>query len=87
MTAPKRVLPKITWDQADLMQLATSESLMALGFKDYQLREWSAEGRIHPVGTAPGGAHLFHAPTVFAAAKWVEWRHVADKDPTRLITP
>ncbi|WP_344766238.1 hypothetical protein [Aeromicrobium panaciterrae] len=57
------------------MQLATGKALVALGYKDYQLRRWSAEGRIHPVGTAPGGAHLFHVPTVNQAAKWYAWRH------------
>lgn len=79
----KRTLPKITWDQATVLQLATTRGLTALGYSEHQLRRWSAAGIIHPIGTAPGGAHLFHVPTVNAAADWVKARHAAQSGESR----
>lgn len=56
------------------MQLATGQGLQALGYPAHQIRRWSAGGHIHPVATAPGGAHLFHVPTVRACADWHDWK-------------
>jgi hypothetical protein len=64
-------LDRVTWDQAAMLQLATLQGLRALGFNDSTLRNWAAEGRIHPVAKAPGGQFLYHRPTVIAASEWI----------------
>jgi hypothetical protein len=65
-------LTPVTWDQATMLQLATLPGMRALGFNDSTLRNWTADGRIHPVAKAPGGQFLYHHPTVLAAARWIE---------------
>lgn len=67
-------LQAITWDQATALQLSTLDGFAALGYNPDQLRQWSADGHIHPVGKAPGGAFLFHTPTVIAAVHWHQTR-------------
>lgn len=76
-------LQQITWDQASVMQLATLAGFARLGFNPGTLRVWSAKGVIHPVGKGPGGAFLFHIPTVIAASKWMETR-VAEQRMTEV---
>lgn len=67
----KRTYPPVTWDQATILQLATIDALAdLLGYGVSTLRRWAKEGRIHAVATAPGGKHLYHAPTVQSAAAW-----------------
>lgn len=65
-------LQRITWENAAILNLGTLQGLAALGYNPAALRHWSADGRIHPVAKAPGGAFLFHIPTVIAAAKWLD---------------
>lgn len=67
-------LEPLTWDQAAMLQLVTLTALRAFGFNDSTLRNWAAEGHIHPVAKAPGGQFLYHRPTVVAAARWIEAR-------------
>ena len=64
-------LDPLTWDQAAILQLATLAGLRALGYNDSTLRNWAAAGYIHPVAKAPGGAFLYHRPSVMAASTWV----------------
>lgn len=67
-------LQPISLDQAAVLQLSTLAGFAALGYNPDTLRQWSADGHIHPVGKAPGGAFLFHIPTVIAAHRWHETR-------------
>lgn len=67
-------LQQISLDQAAVLQLSTLAGFAALGYDPDTLRQWSADGHIHPVGKAPGGAFLFHVPTVIAAHRWHETR-------------
>ena len=72
---PRRVPPPVTWDQATVLQYATVGALADVyGWPTITLRRAIAAGHLHPVGTAPGGAHLFHVPTVCAAADRLGWR-------------
>lgn len=67
-------LQQVSLDQAAVLQLSTLAGFAALGYNPDTLRQWSADGHIHPVGKAPGGAFLFHIPTVIAAHRWHETR-------------
>lgn len=71
-------LEAVTWDHAAMLQLATLPGMRALGYNDSTLRNWAADGRIHPVAKAPGGQFLYHLPTVSAAARWIETRRHAE---------
>lgn len=64
-------LQSISWEYAALLNLCTLQGLAALGYDPAKLRHWSANGNIHPVAKAPGGAFLFHTPTVIAAGRWL----------------
>lgn len=64
-------LQRISWEHAAILNLGTLQGLAALGYNPDRLRHWSANGNIHPVAKAPGGAFLFHVPTVIAAARWL----------------
>ena len=68
-------LDPLTWDQAAILQLATLAGLWALGYNDSTLRNWAAAGYIHPVAKAPGGAFLYHRPSVVAASAWIASHH------------
>jgi hypothetical protein len=63
-------LQRITWDQAETLQLTTLAGLQALGYNESTLRNLAARGRIHPIAKAPGGRFLYHRPTVIAATRW-----------------
>lgn len=69
-------LEAVTWDHAAMLQLATLPGMRALGYNDSTLRNWAADGRIHPVAKAPGGQFLYHQPTVQAAGRWLETHRV-----------
>lgn len=72
-------LQRITWDQAEILRLSTLQGFSKLGMNPGVLRKWSAEGKLHPVAKAPGGAFLFHIPTVIAAKRWHERRQEASE--------
>jgi len=74
MTKRSAQLQRVTWDQAAVLQLTTLAGLRAFGFNESTLRNWAADGRIHPVAKAPGGQFLYHRPTVIAASDWYDTR-------------
>lgn len=65
-------LQRVTWDQAVVLQLVTLAGMKSMGYNESTLRNWAAEGWIHPVAKAPGGRFLYHRPTILRAADWVE---------------
>lgn len=54
-------LPRYTWDQADMLGLATANGFQAVGIKAATIRKWASRPKnpIRAVGKAPGGAHLY----------------------------
>lgn len=52
-------LPRYTWDQAELLGLATAQGFTALGIQPATIRQWAHRQHITAVGKAPGGAHLY----------------------------
>lgn len=78
----QRTYQAVTWDQAEMLRLATLRGCSELvGVSPSTLRDWAAAGRIHPVGQAPGGAFLYHVPTVISAHQWAQDRNQKE-DPT-----
>lgn len=67
-------LDKYTWDQAHVACLATANGFKALDIPAGTVRWWAAEGLIHAVGKAPGGAHLYDIGEVSAVADRPERR-------------
>lgn len=65
MTTP---LPRYTWDQAQITQLATANGFRALGLNPATIRWWASKGLITAAGKAPGGAHLYAIGEVSAVA-------------------
>lgn len=63
-----RTLPAYTWDQAQILRLATANGFRALGLQPATVRWWASEGLIVAVGKAPGGAHLYEIAEVAATA-------------------
>jgi len=61
-------LPRYTWDQATILQLATANGFKALGLNPATIRWWAAQGLITAIGKAPGGAHLYSIGEVSAAS-------------------
>lgn len=57
-----------TWDQAQILGLATANGFNALGIKPATVRWWASQDLITAVGKAPGGAHLYEISAVSAAA-------------------
>lgn len=49
----------MTWDQAEILRLATARGFTALGIPAATVRWWASKGLITAVGKAPGGAHLY----------------------------
>ncbi|WP_311208750.1 MULTISPECIES: hypothetical protein [unclassified Aeromicrobium] len=81
----RRVPPPVTWDQASILQYATMQALADVyGWPIITMRRAVAAGHIHPVGTAPGGAHLFHVPTVLAAAEHHGWKRKTTRPPAKV---
>ena len=52
-------LPRYTWNQAQILGLATARGFIALGLKPATIRQWAKRNHITAVGKAPGGAHLY----------------------------
>jgi hypothetical protein len=61
-------LPAYTWDQAQILRLATANGFKALGINPATVRSWASEGLVTAIGKAPGGAHLYEIATVSAVA-------------------
>lgn len=61
-------LPRYTWDQAHILQLATCRGFRAVGLNPATIRRWAAAGLVHAVGKAPGGAHLYSIAEVSVVA-------------------
>lgn len=64
-------LPAYTWDQANILGLATARGFEALGYPAATVRKWASRDKIHAVGKAPGGAHLY---AIRAVTKHAETR-------------
>jgi hypothetical protein len=62
-------LDRYTWDQATIAGLATARGFMVYAIPAVTIRRWAHEGHIHATGKAPGGAHLYHVPTVLRHAE------------------
>ena len=60
-------LPRYTWDQAAILNLATARGFQAIGIPAATVRGWAADGVVTAVGKAPGGAHLYLIAEVSAA--------------------
>lgn len=63
-----KTLPRYTWDQATILNLATARAFTVLGVPAGTVRAWASEGLIRAVGKAPGGAHLYQIAEVSAVA-------------------
>ena len=61
-------LPRYTWDQAEVLGLATARGFQAFGIPAATVRSWAAAGKVTAVGKAPGGAHLYPMGDVLAVA-------------------
>lgn len=57
-------LPPLTWEQAEILGLATANGFKAIGIPAGTVRYWATEGLITAIGKAPGGAHLYEIATV-----------------------
>lgn len=65
MTQP---LQTMTWDQAQILGLATARGFAALEIAPATVRWWASKGLITPAGKAPGGAYLYAISDVSAVA-------------------
>lgn len=85
----RRRPPAVTWDQASILQYATVNALVEVyGWSLITLRRALDAGHLHPVATAPGGAHLLHVPTVLAAADRLDWnRKETRSNPRSEVAP
>lgn len=61
-------LPRYTWDQAQILRLATARGFTAMHIPPATVRRWAADGLLTAVGKAPGGAHLYSIAEVAAVA-------------------
>lgn len=61
-------LQRFTWDQAEMLGLATAKGFKPLGITAVSVRRWASDGLIAAVGKAPGGAHLYSIAEVSAVA-------------------
>jgi hypothetical protein len=62
-------LPAYTWDQADMLGLATARGFNAVGLPPTRIRKWASRHQITAVGKAPGGAHLYRVSDVLRHAR------------------
>lgn len=63
-----RPLPAYTWDQAQILGLATARGFRAFAIAPATVRSWASQGLLTAVGKAPGGAHLYRIADVSAVA-------------------
>lgn len=61
-------LQTMTWDQAEILGLATARGFRALGIAPATIRWWASTGLVTPHGKAPGGAHLYSITEVSKVA-------------------
>lgn len=62
-------LPRYTWDQAEVLRLATARGFRGVGIPASTVRRWAHEGRLTAAGKAPGGAHLYPIDEVLRLAE------------------
>mgnify|MGYP001544856222 CR=1 FL=1 len=71
------MLPRYTWDQAELLGLASARGFGAMGLNSTTIRKWASRDKITAVGKAPGGAHLYEIRAVATYAERMNsWRSV-----------
>lgn len=61
-------LQSMTWDQAEMLGLATARGFQAFDIPAATVRWWASQGLITAAGKAPGGAHLYSIAEVSAVA-------------------
>lgn len=57
-------LQHYTWDQAQILALATSRAFRIYGFSDSTIRLWAKQGHITPTGIGPNGSVLYQITEV-----------------------
>lgn len=66
---------RLTWSEAEARRYATARGFGAFDIPAGTIRRWAHEQRIHAVGKAPGGAHLYDIGEVSVVAATLELKN------------
>lgn len=78
MKRPHPDLPRVTWDQAEVMNWWPAQTFNQLKISPGTVRRWASEGHIAPVAVGPGAIVLYRYEHVMGRY----WKLHPPKDET-----